>query len=757
DVLIVFMVLLPFRFNALSLMLRGSNATQSSVLFQQRTGHPLGLSTRHYEKTAEGLPIRSREPLQVSIPPSFPLREPKVWSSHKRFAGYPHVQWARYLCLYLAPDIEWVPSDGMYGFVDRLNSWFAAAAKGELDPIDGPLHPPVVYKNSNVQIVIRADTPEFEQDASHWIGTAELSAVHETRFDLVSWKKLDEKPADELTPAAAILLSQPFPIEYPKNVNGIVGELEKNGIDVGTLYLLMRYHTSLLQRDQKLYIVLGTPMRRRDPNGPILQHLAVWRIDDEATNALRKIIAETEDKDAAIGAFAKWSLTAEVEWCRIDEARQQVTHPRDGNSVAAWVKDKRVLLLGCGALGSYTADFLARGGARQIKLVDKDSVSSGVISRQQFTDSDIGKLKSNVLKDRLKAISPNCEVTAEFNNLTNRVLPNDIGDIDLIIDTTASRSVGYVLERELQVAPNSPPIIGMSISAKAEYGQVIYRPPSFPGGPRSLSRNAKLTAYRNPKYKDLAKTFWPKPGDIELFQPEPGCSEPTFEGSAADIAFHASGLLNMGLCELVKDNRTVGSCSYQALPLVEDNGSIGRIRFGFESPTQNTERNHSYLALTATAARKTIESEIERSARVNGECIETGGLLFGEIDDYLERISVDQASGPPPDSKLTEKLFVCGTDGTQELSKQHKKISGGSSGFIGIWHTHPVSPPDPSNIDLGAMQSILHLNDKPPRHIVMLIIGQASTNPQWAYYLFRRNELRWEQQVWRVIRIVAHA
>src|SRR5947207_2201718 len=69
----------------------------------------------HYERRPIGLPLRSRERLLIFIPPGFPFDIPTVETPHTRFAGFPHVQWGRHLCLYQAPASEWSASDGMYG------------------------------------------------------------------------------------------------------------------------------------------------------------------------------------------------------------------------------------------------------------------------------------------------------------------------------------------------------------------------------------------------------------------------------------------------------------------------------------------------------------------------------------------------------------------------------------------------------------------------------------------------------------------
>src|SRR2546430_16856556 len=78
-------------------------------------------------------------------------RVPTTW-----WADTPHVQWQKTLCLYAAPAVEWLPSDGMSGLVDRLIRWLRQAAAGNLDPEGQPLHPPVAYASLALR---RAITP----------------------------------------------------------------------------------------------------------------------------------------------------------------------------------------------------------------------------------------------------------------------------------------------------------------------------------------------------------------------------------------------------------------------------------------------------------------------------------------------------------------------------------------------------------------------------------------------------------------------
>ena len=100
------------------------------------------------------------------MPADFPYQLPATWTRHLRFAGLPHVQWKRHLCLYQAPATEWNVNDGMFGYLSRLNVWLDHASAGQLNPSGEALHPPVAYLPAGpVRIVIpRVDAPVVSAD-----------------------------------------------------------------------------------------------------------------------------------------------------------------------------------------------------------------------------------------------------------------------------------------------------------------------------------------------------------------------------------------------------------------------------------------------------------------------------------------------------------------------------------------------------------------------------------------------------------------
>jgi tRNA threonylcarbamoyladenosine dehydratase len=77
------------------------------------------------------------------------------------------------------------------------------------------------------------------------------------------------------------------------------------------------------------------------------------------------------------------------------------------------LKKKNVLVFGAGGVGSWCAEALVRSGIGKIGIVDFDTVCESNINRQvEATVNTLGRVKVDVLKQRLSEINPECEITA---------------------------------------------------------------------------------------------------------------------------------------------------------------------------------------------------------------------------------------------------------------------------------------------------------------------------------------------------------
>jgi molybdopterin/thiamine biosynthesis adenylyltransferase len=72
--------------------------------------------------------------------------------------------------------------------------------------------------------------------------------------------------------------------------------------------------------------------------------------------------------------------------------------------------ESRVLLVGCGGLGGYTAELLAREGVGELRLYDPDRFEESNLNRQAFcTLSTLGRHKAEVCAETLASINPAIE------------------------------------------------------------------------------------------------------------------------------------------------------------------------------------------------------------------------------------------------------------------------------------------------------------------------------------------------------------
>ena len=73
----------------------------------------------------------------------------------------------------------------------------------------------------------------------------------------------------------------------------------------------------------------------------------------------------------------------------------------------------RVIVFGVGGVGSWCAEGLVRSGVTHITIVDSDTVCVTNINRQLMaTTKTVGKVKVDVLKERLLEINPRADITA---------------------------------------------------------------------------------------------------------------------------------------------------------------------------------------------------------------------------------------------------------------------------------------------------------------------------------------------------------
>lgn len=106
----------------------------------------------------------------------------------------------------------------------------------------------------------------------------------------------------------------------------------------------------------------------------------------------------------------------------------------DVNAAVEKISQARVMIVGCGGIGSNAAVILAGAGVRKFILVDGDSIEESNLNRQLFWDKkDIGKSKTSALIEKLRDRFDGCE----FEEVSKKV--------DLAWIKANARNAGYMV------------------------------------------------------------------------------------------------------------------------------------------------------------------------------------------------------------------------------------------------------------------------------------------------------------------------
>jgi len=129
------------------------------------------------------------------------------------------------------------------------------------------------------------------------------------------------------------------------------------------------------------------------------------------------------------------------------------------------VKRGCVGIAGLGGLGSAIAVALARIGTGRLILADFDVVEPSNLNRQQYFVDQIGRLKTDAMRENLARINPYVVVETHAVRLDAENTPGIFGEVDVMVEAfDTSEAKAMILERFSTSCPGRPLVMASGLA-----------------------------------------------------------------------------------------------------------------------------------------------------------------------------------------------------------------------------------------------------------------------------------------------------
>lgn len=146
---------------------------------------------------------------------------------------------------------------------------------------------------------------------------------------------------------------------------------------------------------------------------------------------------------------------------------KQILFDEIGEEGQKRLNSAKVVIIGCGALGTAVANNLARSGIGYLRIVDRDYIELSNLQRQILFDEE--DIKDNLPKViaaeyKLKKINSNITIESIIKDVNSSNIENICKDMDLILDATDNLNIRYLIN-DVSIKLNIPWIYGAVIGS----------------------------------------------------------------------------------------------------------------------------------------------------------------------------------------------------------------------------------------------------------------------------------------------------
>lgn len=186
---------------------------------------------------------------------------------------------------------------------------------------------------------------------------------------------------------------------------------------------------------------------------------------------------------------------------------RQTTLAEIGMAGQEKLQNGKIVIIGCGGLGSAAAVYLAASGIGNIHLVDYDKIDLSNLHRQVFYRRDqVGKSKAKILADYIEQISPFVNISYTEEPISKSNIDQRLSTFSLVVDCTDSLPTKYLLN-DYCVLKNKTLVYGslykhdgyVSVfNLKSKGAHSAHLRDAFPSAPRNHVPNCSEVGTLNP-------------------------------------------------------------------------------------------------------------------------------------------------------------------------------------------------------------------------------------------------------------------
>jgi len=615
-------------------------------------------------------------------------RLPEVLALRVDFPVVPHLnlrpqELPRSLCLFEETfdevRLRWTAA----WFIERIRTWLALTAKGELHAPDQPLEPLLSWASVHLVLPLELFGAQHAVKPTRLMVYVQTDSGGKTTYiaALQQGQDRDSRPSCVATTVQGS--PQPHGIirRLPRTLKDLHDFLAVAGIDLLET-LRQRLKQWLLEnslahvRDVPLIIIVFLPKTRIDGGaveandyytfmsesslGMVGEQLDVWQV--QGGNIVPVLFPDTTKQGEAT---LLQPLNPLIAFSRVWAAALSGLPVRAQQAIAA---------VGVGALGSQVVMNLLRMGFAPWAVIDKDTLLPHNLARHALEGWAVGSAKADALAAVGTAMLNDPQTIAplvvdvlhpgERKDLLKQVFV----DIPTILDMSASVPVARALACDyassarrisLFLNPSGTDLVLLAEDTdraipldmlEMQYYRLLVQEESLhmhlqvAGQPQRYARSCR----------DLSATI---PQD--LMGLHAGIGSRAFRTALAQPAAHIS----------------VWQAHPEELTVTRVQGS---------SSALVVQREGEWTILTDTWLLEQLSHQ--RQERLPNE---TGGVLVGAIDLHRRRIYVVLSLPSPPDSIEWPTLYIRGYHGLHQRVKEIGAITAGQIGYIGEWHSHP--------------------------------------------------------------------